>query len=67
MKEMDSLNVDNDALLLKQCAIILLAVPCACSHDNPHEVSTALIFMMPALVLAEPEPEPTTSKSRYTK
>ena len=36
-----------------------LAVSCACVHDNPHQVSTALIFMMPALVLAEHEPEPT--------
>ena len=36
-----------------------LAVSCACSHANPHQVSTALIFMMPALVLAEHEPEPT--------
>ena len=30
-----------------------------CCHDNPHQVSTALIFMMPALVLAERGPEPT--------
>ena len=36
-----------------------LAVSCACGHDIPHQVSTALIFMMPALVLEEHEPEPT--------
>ena len=36
-----------------------LAVPCGCSHDSPHQVRTALIFMMPARVLAEHEPEPT--------